>query len=72
LFDYLKKKGFKIDGEFEKAYKEAFETFEYQLVINPLTNAIEPLNPYPAKKSAKDYPFAGDMDLAEKQVRLSY
>lgn len=54
-----------VDDGFQEKFLVAENTFKYQLVYDPGTQLIVPLNPYPDGMTAQDFPYAGDPKLAK-------
>ena len=48
-----------VPPDYEKNFKQADETFLYQLVFDPVTSSLVPLNQFPEGIKLGDLDFAG-------------
>ena len=53
----------KVPDDYEEKFKQAEETFLYQLVFDPVTECLAPLNPLPEGVEPGDLEFAGPYPL---------
>ncbi|KAK2717105.1 hypothetical protein QYM36_007294 [Artemia franciscana] len=71
LPNYLKKSGLVVSKDYRERYEQADNTFLYQLVYDPVSRGIIPLNPYPPGKDATHYPYAGLPTTPRKAFNLA-
>ena len=57
----------RVPTDYEERFKEAEQTFLYQIVFDPRSNKLVPLNPIPDDIDPADLSFAGQypFDLLE-------
>jgi len=60
-----------VEPEYVKGFECAEKTFLYQLVFDPVSRRLVPLNPYPEGLTAEEMPFAGKLIPTETAFQIS-
>ncbi|KAK3875923.1 hypothetical protein Pcinc_019241 [Petrolisthes cinctipes] len=71
LPSYLKMPHLEVNKKYRDGFIQAINTFLYQLVFDPITRQLRPLNEYPDDTGPDDYPYAGKFIGHEKALQIA-
>ncbi|KAK4287224.1 hypothetical protein Pmani_039699 [Petrolisthes manimaculis] len=71
LPSYLNMPHLEVNKGYRDGFIQAINTFLYQLVFDPITRQLRPLNDYPDDTGPDDYPYAGKFIGHEKALQIA-
>lgn len=60
-----------VTQEYREKFMQAINTFLYQLVFDPISQTLRPLNHYPDNMGPEDFPYAGKFIGHERALQIA-
>lgn len=68
---YLNMHNLEVTKEYREKFMQAINTFLYQLVFDPISKTLRPLNQYPDNLGPEDFPYAGKFVGHERALQIA-
>lgn len=68
---YLNMPNLEVTQEYREKFMQAINTFLYQLVFDPVSQTLRPLNQYPDNMGPEDFPYAGKFVGHERALQIA-